>query len=234
MAQVYEVILPTGEKVKPQEWSSTPLWSTVEIAAGAVQDLDGFSFGIGGEVPGSVGPRKATIIDTNLKGGGAIIPQNQELLLYTIQLELFQIISNEVNYRAANTDIGVPDPPEVSAQNVSRFQRDVLLVLVITGSSRKYYDHPVGFFPAAMGVKQTNGAARNSALGGILNANHGGIESYTNRKIATPHRILPGEIFLTGLRFPDGQITGLEFGNDTNARLRVRMYAGGYRKRPVT
>jgi hypothetical protein len=233
MAQIYKVRLPDGRVVRPTEWSSTPLWSTVEVAAGPVNELQAFSYADGGTVPGSVGPRRANSADTNFRGDGAVLQENEELLLYSIQVEVFQTFADLSDYYSGN-DAWAPIPPEVSATNLGRFDRDTQLVLRIADTKR-YVDHPVGFFPAAMGTTQINGAARNTAVvpNAILAANHGGSNSYDNRRFATPHHVAPGEAFEITLEFPQGQVNGLNFGLDTDARMRVRIYAAGYRRRPV-
>lgn len=233
MAQINKIRLPDGRTLRPTEWSSTPLWSTVEVNTGAITDLQAFAYSEGGDVPGSVGPRKATKADTNFKGDGAVLPENQELLLYSIQVEVTQIFAVLANYYS-NNEAGVPIPPEVSARNMARFDRDTQLVMRIADTKR-YVDHPVGFFPAALGVKQLNGAARNTAAvpAAILAANHGSSNSYDNRRFATPHHVAPGEAFQITLEFPNGTVNGLDFGDDALARLRVRIYATGYRRRPV-
>ncbi len=234
MAQIWKVRLPDGRTVRPTEWSSTPLWSTVEIGAGAQTPLFAFSYGRGGAVPGSVGPRNSTLVDTNMRGDGDIIPENEELLIYSIMAETFAIATNVANFFTGN-DPGCPDPPLVGLRNLLRFQRDVNLELRIA-EVKNYYDHPVGFFPASMGTNLYLGAARSAGsafANSMLVGTNGSTSSFDNRRVATPHQVQPGEAFSVSFNFPFGQITNLNFGADANARLRVRVYADGYRRRPV-
>ena len=56
---------------------------------------------------------------------------------------------------------------------------------------------------------------------------------YNNRQFATPHHIGAGEAFAVNLKFPHGQVRNLNLGTDADARVRVRIFAGGYRARPV-
>lgn len=231
MSQVYKVRLPDGTTVRPTEWSSTPFYSTVEFGTGNQTPLHAFSYGVGGPVPGSVGPRRSTDMDTNLDGSGSIMPENQELLLFSIMTSFFQRMSNQTNF-FNGADIYAPDPPLVSAANLARIQHDVLLKLAIA-DTKDYADHPVGFFPAAMGVHMTLGAAQSQNNASMHAAFNGGVNCYENRRFATPHRVGPGEAFEIILEFPTGSVSGLDFGADTGARIIARIYADGYRKRPV-
>lgn len=235
--QVWKVRLPDGRVVRPTEWSSTPLYSTVEIGAAAPQpELQAYGYGLGGEVPGSFGGRKSTDADTNMRGDGGQLPENEELLLYSVMMELFVIPNSLVDFWP-NAEFGTPDPPEVSALNVQRFQCDTLFTLVIA-ETKDYFDHPVGFFPASMGVHHITSAARPINVGApganiIVGASHGSPASFDNRRVATPKRIEGGQVYVGIFRFPQGSIRNLNFGGDANARLRVRVYSDGYRMRPV-
>lgn len=230
MAQIDKVRLPNGQVIRPTEWSSTPLYSSVEIAEGALTPLQAFSYGLGGAVPGSVGPRNATILDTNLQGDGAILPENNELLLYSLMVE-FYTVNSDATYEDGQ-EAAFVNPPLVSARNMARMQRDVQIVLRIANTKR-YADHPVGFFPGAMGVLHTIGAADNDNNGPYIVGYNGGVNTYDNREFATPHHVAPGEAFSVDFEFPSGQVTGLELGDDADARIRARVYADGYRRRPV-
>lgn len=231
MAQAYKVRLPDGRIERPTEWSSTPLYSTVDIATGPLVDLQAFSYGVGNSVPGSVGPRKSTDSDTNMQGPGSILPENEELLLYAIMAE-FYVVNTTGNIYLLNNDATAPNPPEMSALNMARIQRDTLLVLNIA-DTKDYLRHPVGFFPAGMGLWTVSGDVRNDLGFAIIGGQNGSPSTYDRRELATPHQVKGGEAFSITLRFPLGTITGLDFGDDTNARIRARIYADGYRKRPV-
>lgn len=237
MAQAWKVRLEDGRVLVPGEWSSTPLYSTVEIDDGAIQPLQGFSYGLGGDVPGSVGPRSANEADTNLEGPGAILAENEELLLFTIMVELFITTTDDAasaDFFTANADLGPGDPPTVSLENAMRVLCDTILVLRIA-HTKEYCRAPLGFFPAAMGTYHWMGEARaeNNAGANVLLGTNGNPSAGTNRAFSTPHRVAPGEAFEISLEFPNGQVNNLELGNDASARVRARIYADGYRRRPV-
>ncbi len=232
MAQIDKVRLANGDTVRPVDWSSTPLWSTVEVAAGAIESLKGFSYGIGGPVPGSPGPRNSTKLDTNLKGDGGVIQEQAELLLHTLQLEVIQTVSDAAALFASPEF--QPDPPFVSASNLKRLQRDTLVELRIA-NTKMYCEQPLGFFPAGAGVQSVLGnATRNTGPAvAFITGQNGGSNVYNNRQFATPHHIGAGEAFAVNLKFPHGQVRNLNLGTDADARVRVRIFAGGYRARPV-
>lgn len=239
MAQAWKIRLPDGRVLRPGEWSATPLWSTVEIDDGTITDLAAFSYGQGGDVPGSAGPRNAEIIDTNMEGPGAILAENEELLLYTLQITLSITTTDDstsANFFSSNGDQGPGDPPDISLENVLRVQRDTLVILKIAGQSGKWQmNSPLGFFPAGMGVHRTMGAAnaQNNSDAPVLLGVNGNPSAGTNRALATPHHVAPGEAFEVQFEFPSGQVTNLELGSDSDARVRARVYADGYRRRPV-
>lgn len=232
MSQIDKVRLPDGRTVRPTEWTSTPYWSTVEFSATQSGTQSAFSYGMGGTVPGSVGPRRAFLIDTNVRGDGGIVQENAELLLFAIQVELFMRVGDATDY-ATNNVAGTPPVPFVSAANLLNFQRDVLLRLRIA-NEKPFIQHPVGFFPAGVGVADTLGAANGVDGNPVIAADNGRARASAIRNIATPHRIMPGEMW--GVDFEVAPPTGLvlDFGDDTTARLVARTYAVGYRKRPVT
>jgi len=233
MAQIDKVRLPDGRVMRPTEWSSTPLYSTVEIDDGAITPLQAFSYGLGGDVPGSVGPRKATEVDTNLQGDGSVLSENTELLLFSIMVEFFtHVDAADLAAFNLNLEAGAPPPPFISALNMGRIQRDTQLVMRIANTKR-YMDHPVGFFPAAMGVAHTIGAADNGANLPFVVGGNGGPNVYDNREFATPHHVGGGEAFEITLEFPNGQVNALNLSGVANVRIRARIYCDGFRRRPV-
>jgi hypothetical protein len=250
MVQAIKVRLPDGRTVSPSDWTSAPLFSTIEISNAAnLQPIPAFSYGEGGVVPGSVGPRNATQADTNMQGQGGILQENEEVFLYALQIEVFQIASNTTNF-FTNQEAFAPDPPEVSATNLLDFQRSTLVRIKIA-NTKDYGVNPVSFYGAAMGVHRTTGATRaqgptSTYTNGVFVGYHGGVNVFDQREIATPHHVGPGEAFEVNFEFPYGSIieplpvtagqvvaSPVNFGTDTDARLRVRVYCIGPRRRPV-
>jgi hypothetical protein len=252
MVQALKVRLSDGRVVNPSDWTSAPLYTTVEIATGALQPLPGFSFGVGGEVPGSPGLRTANHRDTNMQGAGSILAENEELLLFALQIELYQILgsANDQAFMVSPPqDAWAPDAPEVSATNLMAIQRSTLVRLKIA-NTKDYGVMPISFHGAGMGIHRTTGAMRSSGSAyarGVLLAYNGGVSVGDSREYATPHHVGPGEAFEAALEFPYGQVieplsqvagstvaaNPLNFGTDANARVRATISAIGPRRRPV-
>lgn len=236
MAQLDLIRLPDGRMVRPGDWTCTPYYSSVEIDdAATLADLDAFSYGKGGDVPGSVGPRQSTIIDTNMEGQGSVLMENEELLIYGISIELLQITAASVTNFFTAQEAWAPDPPLVSATNCQRVLQDTLVEMWIA-NTKQYLQVPIGFLPAARGVYHTFGSARSEGstwTEGVFVGYNGNVSEGMHRTFATPQTVDGGEAFVVRFRFPYGSVQNLDFGNDTSARILARVFTRGVRKRPV-
>lgn len=239
MAQIFKIRQPNGDVVTPADWTGAePLWSTVEFAEGPLQPLIAFSYGKGGaEVPGSIGPRSANESDTNLEGEGNRLPENEELICYNIACEVFAIGTGGDGVDDA---IGQSDPPEVSALNMLRLQRDVVVSLRVASTNRRFIEAPIGYFPASTGVKHFAAGGRSALSSGVdsyVSANNGSHNAHDIRRLSSPVRVRGGETFGLDFMPGPGQIVGLNVnqtsGMEVQGRLRVRCFLDGYRRRPV-
>lgn len=235
MAQIAKLRTPDGNTVTPGDWTGAePLFSTVEVAEGPIEELIAFSYGVGASaVPGSIGPRRALDSDTNLQGEGNMLPENEELILYNIAVEAFTIGPG-----GDPDDDALPlsDPPEVSLQNLMRMQRDMLVVVRIGSVNKQYIQAPMSYFPASTGVLQATAGARTELSGGTLgyvSANNGSHNAHDIRELASPLRVRGGETFGIDFSPGPGQIQGLNVNADTEGRIRLRVFLDGYRRRPV-
>lgn len=216
MAQVYKIRMPDGVTVTPADWTNTPLFSTVEIAAGPISNLPFFSYGKGGDVPGSVGPRKATDRDTNMDGQGGVLAENEELLIHAINVSMFTI------------DPQTPTAPAVAALNMLRLQAATVGILRISSKRTEYSKMGVGFYAASMGVSSVRG---NAAVAGFF-GNNGSSSVEGRRQFATPHHVAGGETFEFTLEFPYSQVPDLTL-TDATDRIRAVAYLDCLRRRPV-
>lgn len=231
MAQLWKIRLPDGRVLVPGDWtSSDPLFSVVEVPTGAFQVLTAFSYGVGGTVPGSVGNRPAKATDTNLEGEGGKIPENEELVAYNLNIEVFQIGA------ASDSDAtGLPptDPPDVSLADMLRLQRDLLIITKIA-AIKQYTKAPMGFFPAATGVYVSTANARTTAslgVDGAIVGNNGGTSVQDRRTFASPLYAGPSDVFGVDVMPGPGQVTNLSI--PAGGRMRLRLIFNGYRRRPV-
>jgi hypothetical protein len=235
--QLWKIRLPDGRVLEPGDWTTAePLYSTVEIAPGPITNPSAFSYGRNGDVPGSPGPRKADIRDTNLPGEGGKIPENEELVIYSIHVEAFQVLYG-ATYEQPSDDSGLPvaEAPEVSLQDMLRLQRDIVLVTKIA-AIKNYTFAPLSYFPQACGTFSFGSARRNmtgisaSAIGAVLGSN-GGSSVQDQRLFASPLYVGPSDVFSVEFVVGPGEVTGLSV--PSNGRIRLRTFLDGYRRRPV-
>jgi hypothetical protein len=238
MAQVREIVLPNGQKFVPSDWTSAePLWSTVEIGAGRFPQLNAFSYGTGGsEVPGSIGPRRATIADTNLEGAGSKLPENEELITYNLAIELFKLGT------AADTSyFPDADNPDVPLPDMLRLQRDLLVTYRIA-AIKNYTSQPLSYFPQAMGTAYQFSGGLTKVSGGLTGtivADNGSPSPADVRVFASPLYVAGGEAFTVEITAGPGEVQGLNLsGPDAVApqvqgRIRMRIFLDGLRRRPV-
>jgi hypothetical protein len=233
MAQIVKIRLPDGRVLVPSDWTSAePLYSTVEVKAGPYTTLSAFAYGIGGEVPGSIGNRRSQITDTNLEGEGARIPANEELIIYSINVEAFQIGNQNAVPDALN-----PDAPFTSLDNILRLQRDLILVTWLA-NVREYTSHPMGWFPAGMGTTLVNAGSQTAAAAPYVAATSGSASVDGKRLIASPLYVNGGESLRLDFVAPKGEVENLDEQTTvppglTDGRVRLRTYLDGFRRRPV-
>lgn len=230
MAQLWKIRLPDGRVLVPGDWTSAePLFSTVEIGTGAFPVLTAFSYGRGGDVPGSVGPRESTLRDTNLEGEGNRLPENEELVIFNLGIEVFKIGST-----VGADPIPNADAPAVELMNMLRLQRDLLVVLKIA-YVKEYTHAPLSYWPAGTGVHEYVNAGSRTVLSqqasGTIVGNNGSPSIDEARAFASPLYCAGGESLSVDLKAGPGQVNGLDIG--ANDRMRLRIYLDGYRRRPV-
>lgn len=229
MAQLVSIKLPNGNELIPSDWTSAePLWSTVEVGAGSFPVLTAFSYSEGGTVPGSVGPRVASLVDTNLQGEGNVLPSNEELIVYNLGIEVYK--------DGVELDPNLfPDPenPDVPLPDMLRMQRDLLVYFRIA-AVKSYTHSPLSYWPAGTGVNYINSGSVSRATGGVSGTavgNNGGTSPSDMRVFASPLYVAGGESLSVDIKAGPGQVNGLNLA--PLARMRLRIYADGYRKRPV-
>ena len=237
MAQLWKIRLPNGNVLTPGDWtSSEPLYSTIEVAAGAFPLLTAFSYSRGGSVPGSVGPRDALLIDTNLEGEGNRLPENEELICFSLGVECFKT-------GPKNNDDRFPDadPPNMPLDDMLRLQRDILVKLKVA-SVKNYTASPLSYWPAGCGVMFHFSGGRSRVSAGVpdgeILGNNGDPGVQGQRHLASPVYVAGGESMCVDITAGPGQVTGLFSNEATDAvasdtRARLRIYLDGYRRRPV-
>jgi len=227
--QITKVRQPDGTVLHLADWtSSDPLYSTVEVAAGPFTVLQAFSYGLGGAVPGSATARNSDKLDTNLRGQGGKLPEDEALMLHGLAIEAFT-----VGVQDGGVGYFPVDDPHVSAANMVRLQRDVIVTLRIS-AVKEYTRHPLSWFPAGSGVTEVNslGVSDSAAAGGFVVANNGGDTPDDQRNFASPLLVQGGDPFTVDFTAGPGQVVGLGFQDDAG-RIALRVTCNGPRKRPI-
>ena len=231
MAQLWKIRLPDGRTLVPGDWTTAnPLFSVVEVPTGTWNVLSAFSYGFGGDVPGSVGPRKSNFTDTNLQGEGGKLPENEELVVYNIQVEAY------TKYGAGELAVDTypsPDEPDVSLLNMLRLQRDILVQMRIA-AVKSYTAQPLSYFGAGTGVNRYCSPSRTVVSGGdegSVISNNGMTEVGSERSLASPLYVGPGDVMGVDFMPGPGEVEDLVL--DTNGRIELRVFLNGYRRRPV-
>lgn len=236
MAQFYQIRLPNGCMVAPGDYTAAePLYSTIEIGTAAFTIQSAFSYGRGGDVPGSVGPRQSNYADTNLEGEGNRLPENEEIFIYVLAIEAFML---GVEDSGSLDTIPPTEAPDVSVENMLRLQRDLIVETCIGTDAKKYTKAPLSWFPAGTGVEQWNSGALSSAGTGYFAGNNGMTSSFDSRQLASPLHVDGGETFHVDVRPGPGSVQGLNLdqtppSGTVTGRIRLRIFCEGLRRRPM-
>jgi hypothetical protein len=236
VAQIWNIRLPNGKVVQPGEWTSAcPVYSAVEIGPGSFPALTAFSYGQGGTVPGSIGPRQSTVRDTNLQGEGNRLPENEELVVYVMGIEAYTMGYGNVPLQGDAVDAEpVADEPQVPLFDMLRLQRDLVFRLNIA-AVKAYTNAPMGYFPLGSGVAYTISGGRSAASGvaamGELLGNNGAPVCDGAREFASPLYIGGGDMFAVDVEAGPGAVNNLNLA--AGARILLRIFLDGYRRRPV-
>jgi hypothetical protein len=230
MAMISEIKLPDGRIYQPGDWStSNPLWSTVDVGAGAFPILSAFSYSTGGVVPGSVGPRMAKKTDTNLQGEGAKLPEQEDILIYAIGIDVYKR-----GPALDALDFPDADPPAVPLADMLRLQRDLIGQLNIAGV-KLYTDSTIAYWPAGMGVYSSYSGGRSRVSAGVatgeLIGNNGDPSVMGRRVLASPFYIAGGESMTYDIIPGPGEVQGLNLAEDS--RYSLCIYFDGPHRRPV-
>lgn len=234
--QLYQIRLPNGDMVAPGDFTSAePLYSTVEIGTAAFQVVSAFSYGRGQEVPGSVGPRMSNYADTNLEGEGNRLPENEEIFVYVLGVEVFMLGQEDTNVDA----IPPTAAPFMSLMNMLRLQRDLLVETRIGTDAKRYTHAPLSWFPGGTGVEQWNaGALLGLANVGYMSGNNGLTSSYDSRQFASPLHVAGGETLTVDFKPGPGSVLNLNLDQTppegvVTGRARLRVFLDGLRRRPM-
>jgi len=225
--------LPDGSQIVLDEWISIPRYSTIEFADVDV-NMRAFTYVVGANIPqqGTIpgGGRTSTETDTN-QTTRTRLNRDQAFLAYSLTYELFSL---EAAYVGDSPTLGIAAPvPVISANNLRRMQRDIVMSLVIGANIDKpqarFPFSWVGQGPGAVAFPSTGVTGTNVALN---YGTGGGTPSPKNqRSWRLPVYIAPDRVFYV-------EIKSERSPRDATAPLwtqavRMRLYIDGLNRRPV-
>lgn len=235
MAAVRTILL-TGDSVPidPSDFTDLPIWSVLEYgAAPAADPLKAFSYAKGDDVPGAIdpltlGPRKATELDTNMLVGGRF-HDTEGMKIMSIGIEWFSV----GNYTGADPGYDT-DRPWISALDLKRCFRDVVGELTMT-TDVAVVQAPIGYFPSGWDVINATSGARLQegplALKGTLPLTWGmaGVPELRGHVIwALNFKVNPTTQIAFNHRFPRGGVVA-----DLSRTVQARNYLHGPRRRAI-
>lgn len=219
MASIDQVSLPGGLSYDINDFGHYPLWSThagiVSLAPGPV---DAFTYSKGESIPGTAN-RIARELDTNLKASSPGLGYQEEMMIFSIMLELPQLPLDQD-----------PENPDVDHLLVADFQtiyENTLFQLLV--SEKVYNEGTIGRYPFGGGLWAV------SAINGHELMNNGEPTHRAQKPLAIPIHIQALEPFYTTLKFPFGNVGQLinTYDGDTEVGYDVRAWLDGIRRRAV-
>jgi len=214
--------LPDGTELVIDEWLHWPTYSVMEFAAAVKLDLRAFTYVQGNQVSSQgLTRRTATEADTN-QVVKSQMNFDESLLVYAITYEPFALSS-----ATASTTIAQSPTPVISAINLLRLQRDVMVDLFVGARQQKpQYRSPFSFVAQGLGAPAWTPGDRPTA-GMAFQYGTGGYPTPENeRRLALPLYIQSKQPF--NLRvYSETAMT------DLDQDVRLRWYLDGLKRRPV-
>ena len=239
--QITKIRMPDGSEVAMTDWSSRPLYSTLDLLTGFTdEELRTFSYSHGDPVSASGNMpagalRTASLRDTNISGRSEM-DSTEEFLVYAIKVEFHKFTRNTGTNVFDVSAVGEPIPngPLISLLHNR-------LVLELEASDKAFPQAGLGWFPTGFGpvlaVATPNaGALRTYANSGLqtheaadimaIPCHIGGTEDYSVLIHNPPNG--PDQAGTGVVNFPDES-----GGTNTDAVAQLRIYLCGLQKRAV-
>lgn len=224
---IEEIRLQDGTKIIIDEWISIPRYSTIEFNAGVDVNLRAFTYVVGANVPqqGGIPTRTATQTDTN-QTTRTRLNRDQAYLVYSMTYEAFALTANE-------GDSLVAPAPILSARNLRKLQRDVVMSLTIGANIQKPQARaPFAWVGQGPGTKMYASSGALSVGTAFSAGTAGGTPSPKNqRNWALPVFIAPDRVFMVEVkshRSPRDAST-----ETIDQAVRLRIYLDGLNRRPL-
>jgi hypothetical protein len=245
--QITTMRLADGQQVAFVDWTDQPLYSTADILHGATDDaVPLFNYVVSDDVSATSNvttKRTATDLDTNMATPGAFA-STEELLLYGVKPEFYQLVCTIANNAASAIEIGAFEPIPSAWRLDYLFRRCLFEIQV---SQKLKHRAPLGYWPTGFGPAISLAAAAAGVDDPTVQtsyalANSGLPAANAARSLSVPIHIGGQEKIDVRIRNPEG--TALNVGLSSNAvdapeaetqlLMRVRVNFEGLYKKPVS
>lgn len=219
---IKEIVLPDGTKLVIDEWLHWPTYSVMEFAAASKVDLRAFTYVQGNQVASQgLTRRTATEADTN-QVVKSQMNYDEAILVYALTYEHFALTSV-----TASTTIAMSPIPVLSAINLRRLQRDLMVDLFVGARQNKpQYRSPFSFVAQGLGAPAWTPGDRPVANMAFQYGTGGYMTPENERRLALPIYIQSKQPFNLRVYSP-AAIT------DLDQAVRLRWYLDGLKRRPV-
>lgn len=223
---IEQVQLPDGSTVVIDEWLHYPVFSTVEWSAASGVRLRMFTYIVPNQVPSTgLAKRNSAISDTNQTVKGRM-NWDEGFRVFSQTYEVFAL-SNATTVDSSPVQL-VAQAPILSALNLRRLQRDLVISLVVGADIEKpQARNPFSYFHQGIGpVMYTSGdtVGANIAFSG---GTGGFVRPTAQRRYKLPIKISPDMPMYVQVESAFGAISGL------SQDCRLRWYLDGTKRRPL-
>jgi hypothetical protein len=232
---IKKVQLPDGSSVVIDEWLHYPLFSTIGIGTnntdGDNTNLRAFSYVQGQRVPTTPSLAVTLLADashTNMvKRGG--MNYDEAFILYSMTFEHFATTELSTGTGDPATLLNAPELV-LTAANLRRLQRDVLVELIIGAQQQKpQLRCPMSYIGQSIGAKTwaMQGNTTTATVTEFSTGTAGAVDARNQRRLELPVYIESQQVSFLKVTSPGGPITGLTQG------VFLRWYWDGLKRRPV-
>jgi hypothetical protein len=225
MASIDTVSMPGGLSYDINDFGHYPLWSThAGITSQNQGPIDGFTYSKGESIPGTAN-RVARELDTNLKASSPGLGYQEEMMIFSLMLELPQLPLDQ-------GDPLLQDADHLLIRDFQTIYENTLFQLLV--SEKVYNEGTIGRYPFGGGLWGV------SDINGHEMLNNGAPTHRAQKPLAIPIHIQALEPFYTTLKFPYGNVGELfntwdttDAENPVQVGYDVRAWLDGIRRRAV-
>lgn len=222
------VRLPNGEEVIFDEWLHYPNFSTLEFASTAAVNLRIFTYTVGDRVPSQgLTTRIANEADTNQVAKGRM-NWDEGFRVFSITYELFALSDATITLSPNSLIAG--EIPVVTATNVRRMQRDLMVALNIGADIDKpQVNAPFSYYQQGLGAWAYGSGDKPDVLAPV-NYGTGGTPRWASQR-RYPFPVKIGSDNVMFMRVFAGGETSTVSGLTQN--IRMRWHLDGVKRRPL-